>query len=91
MAYMCLSWLHFFNRATIFEFCVVRCGLKNGTLKRHVLKREQIMCLKFVDHSRLISQHYYYYYYSFFWGGCDDEMSSRIFPFSNPTHLSGGG
>ena len=58
---------------SIFEWCVVRCGSKNGHHKG-------IMCLKeigvsaqnMLNHSRLNSQHN--------WGGLyDHSMSMRIF------------
>ena len=40
----------------IFEWCVVRCGSKNGQLK-YVFKRDWTTCLKYVTHSRFNGQH----------------------------------
>ena len=51
---------------------MVRCGSKNGHQKDNVFKRDWTTCSKFVNHSRLNSQHN--------WGDLYDHlMSKRIF------------
>ena len=63
----------YLNRTPIFEWYVIGMSLKMDT-KRHVLKRNWIMCSKNDMHSKLSSQHN--------WGDLDDYlMSTRIYTF----------
>ena len=58
---------------TTFEWYVVKCGPKNWHfLKRHVFKKDGTMFSKYVNHSRLNSQHDQGNLY-------DHLMSTRIF------------
>jgi hypothetical protein len=43
----------FLDQTPKFEWCVVRCGSKNGPQKRHVFRRYRTTCSKFVNQSRI--------------------------------------
>jgi len=60
----------------LWMWCIVRCGSKN----RHKARIMWTTCSKFVNHSRLNSEHYLLIY--LFWGGVDiydHLMNSRVF------------
>ena len=66
----CLNLVPYFDWTPIFEWCVVRCGPKNGHWK--TCSRDWTSCSKFVNHSRLNMQHN--------WGDLSDHsMRKRIF------------
>ena len=47
----------YLNKTPIFDWCVIRCGSKNGHQKKQMFKRDWTTCSIFVNHSRNNSQH----------------------------------
>ena len=57
------------NQLPIFEWCVVRCGSKNGYQKGIICLSEIGICAQnIITHSRLNSQHFFFFFF-FLWGG----------------------